>query len=1058
MSSKAHPPQFNDAKWKQFLPEQLLSAGKNMIAFVNHVQWSDPILKGSLTDGERKINVELNFEDLEAPVAKCTCGLTEKHPLCKHAIAVYFRYFERMLQAQTAILSAMGDSKESLPVAVPIGANKNINTNLKATSAPIAPRSAAAKKALASLKERFNKSDVKNGKVRSDAKFLQNDRAAAARAKSTQTLANYRPDKPVPAPCVPDAREIEEIRRKIELKERKERKIESDLDFEIYEDHSQNRNQWRKRSTWVRPLTEHEIIYDWVKDPRHYHDVSKTPEHRIIFLNTEFRIKVDGEHDWLMIIAPDVDSFNYNEVIGILKENNFILEEGRWYLNGEHEILNFFSRGWKRLEQIAPSRRSVKFSSIINSILFCNKLSLSFNPLFESDSIELNLAIDTKGSSVLDVERALACSRPYVQNGEGRYVVITQRVIDQLENIKLDLDLDISSSSAESKWTRRLKFRELPVCEAIMRKLGILEDDAGEGAEDGKNEDLLPDYWKKITEPLRNPQMLPPINIPQKLDSMLRPYQRIGAQWLSFLHKNELGGLLADEMGLGKTVESIAFLAADYQDAQIAREIVRQNEENPVPETLDSPEKTEKKVLKSVSKNSDSAENSPALKIVVKKKFLKLQQAAEEQRILRMKKEQRDLARKAAPRSYLIVAPAGLVENWRREIVRFAPKIPVYVHHGNARDQLDLRAFKDGVVLTSYSTLTRDALFFFEREWTIIIADEAQQVKNRQSRNSKTLRDLRAETRFVLTGTPVENSTDDLRTLFEFLLPTYIPKAEHNTRSMPLAEYQERYEHLTRRYAAPYILRRTKDLVAPELPPRIEQLVWCEFDNEQEKLYKSWQKQTREEFDALEQTGANENVLRLTAFAQLMRLRQICTEPRLVDSEFNEENSTKLKAFREIRDEAIEGGHRMLVFSQFVSVLAFIKKALDEDGIRYEYIDGSTQNRTEICDRFNKDASIPICLISLKAGGVGLNLTGADMVIHYDPWWNPAAEAQATDRAHRIGQTRVVTALKLVTANSIEERVLALQMRKRALLDSLFKANQDLGMHISLADIKDLLN
>ncbi len=1035
-TNKAHPPQFNDAKWKTFLPEQLLSAGKHLIPSVSHVQWSFPTLKGSVVDGERTLKVELNFENEDAPYAKCTCGLTENHSLCKHAIAIYFRYFERMLQAQTAILTAMGNGNAAPTVAVPVGNAKVSKNKLKATSAPIAPRSTAAKKALASLNARFSNENA-GGRIRTDANFLKNDRAAAARANSTQTLANYRPDEPVPAPIAPNEKEFAEIKRALARKERKEKKTDSDLDFENYEDVKTTKSKWKKRSDWVRPLTDHEIINDWVKDPRHYHDITKTPERRIIFLNTEYRIKIDGSNDWLMIIAPDADSFNYNEVISILRENNFILEDGRWYLNGEHEILNFFSRGWQRLEEIAPSRRSVKFSSIINSILFSDKLELNFNPVIAENLIELNININTRGVDVVDLERALACSRPYVKNNEDRYVVITQRVIDQINNIKLDLDLDISGSSAASKWSRRLTFRELPVCEAIMRNLGILEED-----------DYLPDYWKKITAPLRDSQLLPAIEIPEKLDKLLRPYQRIGAQWLAFLHHNHLGGLLADEMGLGKTVESIAFMAADFQEAIKARNEMLLEKQNGVPAT-----NTEN----DVPANAVPATTGNSIKVVAKKKFLAVQRLLEQQQAFRQQsvKSRERLAQK---RVYLVVAPAGLVENWRREISRFAPEIPIYVHHGSSREQLNLRAFDEGVVLTSYSTLRRDALFFIEREWQFIIADEAQQVKNRKSRNSQALRDLRAGTCFVLTGTPVENSTDDLRTLFEFLLPNYIPNAERNTPSMPLAEYQDRYERLTRRHAAPYILRRTKDLVAPELPARIEQLVWCEFGKDQDALYKQWQQQTREEFDALEKTGANENILRLTAFAQLMKLRQICTEPRLVDPNFDEENSTKLKAFREIRDEAIEGGHRMLVFSQFTSVLYFIKKALQEDGIKYEYIDGSTKNRSEICDRFNNDPTIPVCLISLKAGGVGLNLTGADMVIHYDPWWNPAAEAQATDRAHRIGQTRIVNALKLIATGSIEERVLALQTRKRELLDSVFKTNQDLGMHITLADMKDLLN
>lgn len=406
----------------------------------------------------------------------------------------------------------------------------------------------------------------------------------------------------------------------------------------------------------------------------------------------------------------------------------------------------------------------------------------------------------------------------------------------------------------------------------------------------------------------------------------------------------------------------------------------------------------------------------------------------------------------------LVVAPAGLVENWRRELARFASDLPVLVHHGQKRSSAALAAFPRGVVITSYATLRIDnADFLAAGTWHTIIADEAQQVKNRRSRNSRALRDIPAGTRFVLTGTPVENSIEDLRTLFDFILPGFMPAPNGSGTALSSAERRERDRDIVRSLAAPYILRRTKSLVAPELPPRIEQKVWCRFSDAQAKLYDAWQERSRREIFELEMSGANDGKLRFAAFSQLLRLRQICTEPRLLDPDFSEGDSAKLRAFRELLDEAIAGGHRVLVFSQFVSVLTFLKAALKDDGIAFAYIDGNTKNRAEVCARFNEDTSVPVCLISLKAGGVGLNLTGADTVVHFDPWWNPAAEAQATDRAHRIGQTRAVTSIKLVVADSVEERVLELQEEKRALLASVFEACDAENAKISLADMKELL-
>ncbi|MBQ9759329.1 MAG: DEAD/DEAH box helicase, partial [Opitutales bacterium] len=402
----------------------------------------------------------------------------------------------------------------------------------------------------------------------------------------------------------------------------------------------------------------------------------------------------------------------------------------------------------------------------------------------------------------------------------------------------------------------------------------------------------------------------------------------------------------------------------------------------------------------------------------------------------------------------LLVGPAGLIENWRRELARFAPEIPVRVHHGQRRAVDAKTPFPRGVVLTSYSTLAIDLSFFQASEWHTIFADEAQQIKNRRSRNARSLKELFSGTRFVLTGTPIENSHDDLRSLFEFLMPGFLPSGT----SASLAAKREWERANLKNLVAPYILRRTKSAVAPELPPRIEQTVWCRFGDAQSRLYEDWKTRSREEIFKLEMAGASDAHLRIAAFSQLLRLRQICTEPRVVSADFPEAESAKLRAFRELLDEAQAAGSRMLVFSQFVSVLDFLADALRSDGIPFCRIDGSTRERTRECDRFNASPEIPVFLISLKAGGLGLNITGADTVVHYDPWWNPAAEAQATDRAHRIGQTKTVTAIKLVVADSVEERVLSLQREKRRLLEELFEASDPANAKISLAEIKELLS
>jgi superfamily II DNA or RNA helicase len=403
----------------------------------------------------------------------------------------------------------------------------------------------------------------------------------------------------------------------------------------------------------------------------------------------------------------------------------------------------------------------------------------------------------------------------------------------------------------------------------------------------------------------------------------------------------------------------------------------------------------------------------------------------------------------------LVVCPASLVENWRREAANFTPALRVFVHHGARRLDRPQEAGAHDLVITSYGTLTRDREFFARIEFGCLIADEAQHVKNRRTQNARALRALRARSRFLLTGTPVENSLDDLRALFDLLMPGYLDPVPAGTRGDQRAWFDERLRAKT----APYILRRTKQAVAPELPAKIEQTIWCELAPPQAALYREMQQNSERELIDLAADGASENALRMATLTQLLRLRQICCDPRLVDANRSAEDSAKLEAFRELLAEAIDDGHRLLVFSQFTSLLALLRAELEGQEIAYCQLDGSmsTRRRQEEVDRFQGSPAVPVFLISLKAGGTGLNLTGADTVVHFDPWWNPAVEAQATDRAHRIGQQRVVTSYKLFCAGTVEEKVLQLQESKRALLADVFEASDAATAKLSLADLRDLL-
>ncbi|CAN5592661.1 hypothetical protein BH09VER1_BH09VER1_41200 [soil metagenome] len=387
----------------------------------------------------------------------------------------------------------------------------------------------------------------------------------------------------------------------------------------------------------------------------------------------------------------------------------------------------------------------------------------------------------------------------------------------------------------------------------------------------------------------------------------------------------------------------------------------------------------------------------------------------------------------ALPGMVLVVCPSSLVWNWKRETARFLPGLSTLALDGAGREKLFPQIANHRLVITSYALLRRDIERYRGIDFAAVILDEAQHIKNPASQNAKAACALRAASRFILTGTPIENSLRDLWSLFEFLLPGYL-----GTRD----DFKDRYEtpllsggasdvwsRLTRRLK-PYLLRRRKQEILKELPDKIEQIIEVELSDEQKAAYTQLQQAARSQIDQLREQGGAARMRVLTA---LLRLRQACCDLRLLGAA--EGNSAKLGALMEVLGETIDGGHRALVFSQFTSMLDLIGEALEAQNITYCRLDGSTRNRQEVVERFQNDESVPVFLISLKAGGVGLNLTGADTVIHYDPWWNPAVEAQATDRAHRIGQKNVVTAIKLIARDTVEERVLQMQQKKKELLE-----------------------
>lgn len=412
----------------------------------------------------------------------------------------------------------------------------------------------------------------------------------------------------------------------------------------------------------------------------------------------------------------------------------------------------------------------------------------------------------------------------------------------------------------------------------------------------------------------------------------------------------------------------------------------------------------------------------------------------------------------------LIICPTSLVENWAEEAQRFTPQLRVLIMQGQERHDLWNQINEYDLIITSYSLLRRDLPRIKENRFAVAILDEAQHIKNRTTQNALAAKQIEAVHRLVLTGTPVENSVADLWSIMDYLMPLYLGTHQifRQNYELPIARGEDEARNAQarlRKKLQPFLLRRLKRQVARELPPKIEKVSFCHLTSDQKVVYRTTLDNAKRNISAMvAQQGFNKS--RMDILAVLMRLRQICCHLDLLDLPgiIPEQPSAKLDLFMELLDEAIDGGHRILVFSQFVKMLKIMRKTLDERDIDYCYLDGSTRDRMQVVHHFNAERSVPVFLISLKAGGTGLNLTGADMVVHFDPWWNPAVENQATDRAYRIGQHRTVYCHKLITRGTIEEKVLAMQQKKMKTINATVENEEAIMSSLSWDDIRGIMD
>ena len=484
--------------------------------------------------------------------------------------------------------------------------------------------------------------------------------------------------------------------------------------------------------------------------------------------------------------------------------------------------------------------------------------------------------------------------------------------------------------------------------------------------------------------------------VPDAMKPILRDYQKTGYRWLCTIAQLGFGGILADDMGLGKTLQIITLL-------EHAR-------------------------LEAISKTVDLTETASHTA--------------------------------CPPPVSLIVCPSSLVYNWDSEIEHFAPNLKTLLITGTAQERQELLThYADyDVLITSYDMLKRDISSYDNLHFHYQIIDEAQYIKNHRTQAARSVCSIHSVTRFALTGTPIENRLSELWSIFEYLMPGFLyPYAYFRSElEQPIVENKDqiaatRLQQLVR----PFIMRRLKTDVLKELPDKLEHAVYAQMTDEQNKLYTAntlkLQKDLEQQSDSMFKTS------KIQILAELTKLRQLCCDPSLIYQNYHG-GSAKLDTCIQLIENAMAGGHKILLFSQFTSMLDVIERRLKAERILYYRLDGSTKSeqRTRLVNAFNEN-KIPVFLISLKAGGTGLNLTGADIVIHYDPWWNAAAQNQATDRAHRIGQTHTVTVYKLIARHTIEEKILELQENKKALSDQILSEEGVTASHLTKEELLQIL-
>ena len=662
--------------------------------------------------------------------------------------------------------------------------------------------------------------------------------------------------------------------------------------------------------------------------------------HRNIDVENELVKKIESLHS--LFVKPSNSNSLALKGVEVLKNNWFFL-----FVDSMKEM-NVTVYGFDTL-------KNFRFNTARPS----TKIFISSN----TDWFDAKVEIDFAGQkiTIADVKKALANKQQFVPLADGSLGILPEDWIR-----KYSLLFKVGDGKQDNMKLSKFQF-------------SVIEDLYNQRDE----EELFVQLEEKYDK-LRYNYEVKKVPAPEHLESILRPYQISGFQWLNYLREVQWGGILADDMGLGKTVQALTFL--HYL-------------------------KQENKKLKA-----------------------------------------------------LVVCPTTLMFNWQNEIKKFTPDLTYYVHHGGTRLKDDLKQKKADIIITTYGTLRSDVKEFIELNLDYVVLDESQAIKNPASKVTKAACLLKAKNRLCLSGTPLQNNTFDIFAQMHFLNPGMLGSQEFfkSEFAVPIDRFGEKdqKDHL-RKLLYPFILRRTKEQVAKDLPEKQEMVLFCEMGDEQRKIYDAYRNDFRDKImGVVQDVGIQKS--QLTILQGLMKLRQICDSPAIikeVDGEKYPNVSVKLEEIgREISENI--SNHKALVFSQFLGMLALIKQRLKELGVNYEYFDGSSTaaERERAINRFQNDEECRVFLISLKAGGVGLNLTAADYVYIVDPWWNPAVEQQAIDRTHRIGQTKNIFAYRMICTDTVEDKILKLQEKKRKLASDLITDDEGFVKSLTKEDVEYLFS